>query len=151
MNKRIKLYLLIALAVIIIMQLVPIDRNNPPITAKVNWDSPQTKETFYKACADCHSNETYWPWYSYIAPISYIVSYDVVTGRQHFNISDTTKDERDEAAREVRRGTMPMAIYFPTHPQAKLSEQEKKQFIEGLIKTFGDKDPKDSKYNNQYN
>jgi len=150
MNKKAKLYILIIAGVIILLQLIPVDRKNPPINATINWDSEFTKQTFYNACADCHSNETKWPWYSYIAPISYVVSYDVVTGRKHFNISENTSDEREEAAREVRRGTMPMAIYLPAHPKAKLSESDKQKFIQGLVKTFGDKDPQNEKYKNEY-
>ncbi len=150
MSRKFKFYILIAFAAIVVMQLIPVDRNNPPVVSSVNWDSEFTREVFYKSCADCHSNETKWPWYSYIAPISYVVSYDVVTGRKHFNISDSLKDGRDEAAREVRRGTMPMSIYYPTHQQAKMSDEVKKKFIEGLKKTFGDKDPNDEKYKNRY-
>jgi len=150
MSKKVKLYTLIIVGIIILLQLIPVDRKNPPVKANIEWDSEFTKETFYKACADCHSNETIWPWYSYIAPISYVVSYDVMTGRKHFNISENTSDERDEAAREVRRGTMPIAIYLPAHPEADLNEADKQKFIEGLIKTFGDKDPENEKYKNEY-
>ncbi len=145
-----KLILIIVGVVIVVLQLIPIERNNPPIQTQINWDSEFTKATFYKACADCHSNETKWPWYSYIAPISYLISYDVTTGRYHFNISEINDDERDEAAREVRKGAMPMAVYLPLHSEANLNEADKLKFIEGLIKTFGDEDPKDKKYENKY-
>ncbi len=55
-----------------IAQLVPFgrDHENPPVQAEISWDSQQTKELFFRACGDCHSNNTQWPWYSNIAPVS---------------------------------------------------------------------------------
>lgn len=60
------------LMLILLLQLVPYGRNhtNPAVIAEPNWNSPQTRAYFYRACADCHSNETAWPWYSNIAPLS---------------------------------------------------------------------------------
>lgn len=151
MSKKSKIITLSIIALIIILQLVPIDRKNPPVESQVSWDSQTTKDLFYRACADCHSHETKWPWYSYIAPISYVVAYDVNAGRKHFNISLNGEDERDEAASEVKRGTMPMPIYLPMHPEAKLTDTEKSQLIEGLKKTFGEKNEKEVENRNKYN
>jgi hypothetical protein len=53
----------------------------------LNWDSEQTKALAYRACMDCHSNETSWPWYSYVAPVSWLVYYDVERGRSELNLS----------------------------------------------------------------
>ncbi len=126
-------------AVFILIQFIPYGRehSNPPVNNKVNWDSPQTKETFYNACADCHSHETDWPWYSHIAPVSWLVQSDVDEGREHFNIS--TKEgleDADHAAEMVKKDKMPLGIYVTLHSEANLGEEEKEDFIAGLKATF---------------
>ena len=75
----------------LLIQLIPIDRTNPPVVTQVQWDSPQTQALFKRACADCHSNETVWPWYSYVAPVSWLVAHDVSEGRGRLNVSDRTQ------------------------------------------------------------
>lgn len=113
------------------------DHENPPITNVVNWDSPETKDMFYKACADCHSNETNWPWYSHVAPTSWLVQSDVEEGRSHFNISDAEKMKHaDEAGEMVEKDAMPLPIYVPLHPEAKFTESQKAKFVSGLNATF---------------
>lgn len=151
MNKKnkLKIILITTFVILIGIQFIPLERTNPPITAKVNWDSEQTKETFYKACADCHSNETKWPWYSHVAPISFFVVYDVIEGRKHFNASVDQKDERDEAVRVVKRDIMPMSIYTAIHKNAKLSLEEKAKFLHGLKSVFGE-DPLKEKEENKF-
>ncbi len=123
------------------LQIVPYGRNhtNPLVQAEPQWDNARTRELFFRACADCHSNETVWPWYSHVAPMSWLIQRDVDKGRARFNISQWGLGENkgDEAAETVSRGTMPMAIYLPLHPAALLSGQEKREFIQGLAATFG--------------
>jgi hypothetical protein len=84
--------LLIVGGVLIILlvgiQFVPVQRTNPPVTSLVAWDSPQTELLVRRACMDCHSNETRWPWYSHIAPGSWLIYYDVVRGRRGLNLSE---------------------------------------------------------------
>lgn len=142
MKKKI---LLVTVAIFILIQFIPYGKNhtNPPVINEPQWDSPQTRKLFMRACGDCHSNETKWPSYSNIAPISWLVAYDVQEGREHFNISmwlHQKKNEGDEAADEVMEGEMPPLVYLPTHPEARLTEQEKQALITGLIKTFGEED-----------
>lgn len=137
-----KIIVATAIAAIAAIQFFPYgkDHTNPPVISQPNWDSPRTLELFNRACADCHSNETRYPWYSNIAPVSWLVAHDIDEGREHFNVSTLgiqPKNEADEAAKEVREGEMPMWIYTLTHPEAKLSETEKQQLISGLEKTFG--------------
>ncbi|MBI5081140.1 MAG: heme-binding domain-containing protein [Chloroflexi bacterium] len=62
-------------AVVIGMQLVPVWllKTNPPVTAEPKWDSEQTRALAKRACFDCHSNETVWPWYSNVAPVSWLI------------------------------------------------------------------------------
>jgi len=136
-----KKILLIGLLVFGIIQLIPYghDYENPKVMSKVKWDSPKTQDLFNKACADCHSNNTKWPWYSKIAPISWLVAHDVEEGREHFNVSMIgyqKKNEMDEAYEEVEDGEMPMAIYVLNHSEAKLTQEETKQLINGLKATF---------------
>jgi len=126
----------------IAIQFIPYgkDHTNPPIASEPQWDSPRTKELFTNACADCHSHETKYPWYSNVAPISWLLARDVEEGREHFNVSAwgiQKKNEGKDAAKEVREGEMPLWFYLPTHPEAQLSETEKKELMDGLEKTFG--------------
>jgi mono/diheme cytochrome c family protein len=125
----------------LLIQLVPYGRNhtNPPVLAEPAWDSPQTRALFFRACADCHSNETVWPWYSHIAPVSWLVQRDVEEGRRAFNVSEWGRSENkgDDAAETVQKGTMPPAIYLLTHSAARLSPTEKQALLQGLLATFG--------------
>jgi len=133
-----KLFLGMAV-VFVAIQFYPYGRNhdNPPVTYQVQWDSDFTKETFYNACADCHSNETKWTWYSHIAPVSWLIQNDVEKGRRHFNISIAEgMKEADEAYEKVEKGEMPLPIYLPLHPEAKLDNEQKQKFIAGLKATF---------------
>ncbi len=137
-GKAIKYSLLVIFVLFIIIQFIPVDRTNPPVVREPNWDSNKTKAFAERACFDCHSNETKWPAYSYVAPVSWFVADDVKEGRKHFNMSDWKPGKGDEAAKEVRKGDMPMWQYTLMHSEAKLTDVEKKEFIKGLIATFGE-------------
>ena len=128
----------IGVLVLVGLQLVPYGRNhaNPPVQTAPQWDSPRTRELFTRACADCHSNETVWPWYSNIAPVSWLVQRDVDEGREKFNIS-IGSGKADESAEKVADGEMPLAIYTILHPEANLTAAEKQELIQGLVATFG--------------
>jgi len=131
-----------ALAFATAIQVIPFGHNhvNPPVIAEPTWDSPQTQALFRRACADCHSNETVWPWYSHIAPVSWLVVHDVEEGREHFNVSAwgaQKKNEGDDAAEEVEEDEMPPLVYLPTHPEARLTPEEKTRLVAGLKATFG--------------
>jgi Haem-binding domain len=70
------------------LQFVPwFARTNPPVTTQIQWDSPKTQDLMRRACMDCHSNETVWPWYAQIAPISWLIVHDVDEGRSKMNLS----------------------------------------------------------------
>ncbi len=130
------------LVLFVLIQFVPYgkEHTNPPVIAEPDWDSPKTRELFMRACGDCHSHETKWPWYSNIAPISWSVYQHVEEGREHFNISawgHQKKNEGEDAAKEVREGEMPLKSYLLAHPEARLSKSDKTALIEGLQKTFG--------------
>lgn len=119
------------------MQFVPVKRENPPVTDEPKWDSPQTRAMAQRACYDCHSNETRWPWYASVAPVSWRVIEHVKDGRRKLNFSTGNLKEAHEAAKEVRTGKMPLWDYLLLHPEAKLSQAERQAFINGLQATFG--------------
>ncbi|MGB3209448.1 MAG: heme-binding domain-containing protein [Desulforhopalus sp.] len=126
----------------IAIQFVPYgkDHTNPPVVAEPQWDSQRTEALFTRSCANCHSNNTTWPWYSSIAPVSWLIRYDVDEGREHFNTSRWNGqgvNKGHDAAEELRDGEMPPWIYVLGHPEAKLSESEKGQLVQGLSATFG--------------
>ncbi len=137
-GKAVKYSLLIIVILFVLIQFIPVDRTNPPVVKEPNWDSPKTRAYAVRACFDCHSNETKWPAYSYVAPVSWFVADDVEEGRKHFNMSDWKPGKGDEAAKEVRKGAMPMWQYTLMHSEARLTDAEKKEFIAGLIATFGE-------------
>ncbi len=130
------------IGLLLIIQFIPAGRAgaNPPVLAEPIWDTPQTRALFFRACADCHSNETVWPWYSQVAPVSWLIVRDVNEGRAKFNVSEwgrPEKNEGDEAAETVQKGEMPLWFYLPLHPEANLSPLERQQLIDGLLATFG--------------
>jgi len=126
----------------LLIQLVPYgkDYTNPPVVAEPAWDSQQTRALAQRACFDCHSNETVWPWYSRIAPVSWLVRRDVDEGREKLNFSEwgaaknDDRDEVDELAEVVQEGEMPLPIYLLMHPEAALTNAEKQELINGLEK-----------------
>lgn len=124
------------------IQLVPYGRehDNPQVVREPDWDRPRTRELFFRACKDCHSNQTRWPWYSSLAPSSWLVQRDVEEGRAHFNVSEWGREENhgDDAAKLVREGEMPPWFYLPAHPEARLSDSERGALVAGLVATFGE-------------
>jgi hypothetical protein len=134
---RIGVVLLLALVAI---QFVPYGRDhvNPPVAAEPAWDSPETRALARRACFDCHSNETEWPLYSNVAPVSWLVQHDVVEGRAALNFSEGQRpqEEADDAAEEVREGEMPLPIYTLIHGHARLSGPERERLARGLELTL---------------
>lgn len=112
------------------IQLVPVSRANPPVTARFEVD-PTVDAALRRACYDCHSNETRWPWYSHVAPMSWLVAYDVEEGREHLNFStlgaESAKRQRHvlaEACEEAQEGEMAPWFYVALHPEAELTATE---------------------------
>lgn len=134
----------ISVGLLLVAQLVPYGRDhaNPPTIAEPEWDSPETRTLFFRVCVDCHSNETSWPWYSFVAPASWLVQYDVDEGRSHLNVSEwgRGKQHGDEAAGMVRDDEMPPWFYRPLHPNGRLSQEERERLTAGLEATFGSPD-----------
>jgi hypothetical protein len=135
--KRILLFLVIvAIVIFLLIQLVPFghDHTNPATTSEPAWDSPQSRQLVKDSCFQCHSNETVWPWYSNIAPASWLVSLDVVNGRDKFNFSEwnTNPGELDEMVEAVQEGEMPPIQFWIFHPGARLNDQQKQDLIQAL-------------------
>ena len=128
------------------IQLVPVWllRTNPPVIAEPKWDSPATRDLAQRACFDCHSNETVWPWYSKVAPVSWLVILDTARGRNALNFSEwgVARGEagegggRGEGGGEfgevIQEGSMPPPAYLLTQSDARLTDAEKQQLIDGL-------------------
>lgn len=127
---------LVVLGLVVVAQLIPYgrDHSNPPIVAEPVWNSPTTRELADRACFDCHSNETRWPWYSHVAPTSWLVQNHVDEGRHELNFSEWNRGslEADEAAEAVRTGEMPPRSYLLLHPEARLTDAEREQLARGL-------------------
>jgi hypothetical protein len=137
MLKRILVGALLGIAILAVaVQLVPYGRAhaNPPVQAEPRWNNPQTRDLAKRACFDCHSNETVWPWYSNVAPISWLIQKDVEEGRARLNFSEWNRAQREArgAARQVQQGKMPLLTYLMLHPSAKLSAQETQTLVQGL-------------------
>jgi hypothetical protein len=131
------------LVVLLALQLVPYGRRhaNPARRIEPAWDSPTTRTLAVRACYDCHSNETVWPWYSHVAPLSWLVQRDVDEGRRELNFSewDRVREGGRESAESVRKGEMPPWFYTLTHPGARLSRADTQALIRGLEATLGAK------------
>jgi hypothetical protein len=136
--KKIFLGIIVGLIIVgLLIQLIPLPGrgNNPPVVSEPTWDSPQTRALAKRACFDCHSNESRWTLYSYIAPASWLIYNDVMEGRSNMNFSEWNTS-RHQSAYEITNvlqdGTMPPWIYLPLHPEARLTATEKQQLITGL-------------------
>ncbi|HXH07822.1 MAG TPA: heme-binding domain-containing protein [Vicinamibacterales bacterium] len=126
----------LVLAVLFVLaQLVPVPRTNPPATGELSAPL-EIDGLLQRACYDCHSNETRWPWYAYVAPASWLVAWDVNEGREHLNFS-TWRDyaparqrkKLEEIAEMIERDEMPLWYYRPLHPDAELTAAERAQLV----------------------
>lgn len=119
-----------------LMQIIPYGRthSNPDVIQEPPWDSPRTRELAVRACFNCHSNETRWPWYANVAPFSWVVQFDVEAARSIINFSEwnRTYDLALYAGQSVRTGNMPTIKYRMAHPEANLTEQETLELARGL-------------------
>jgi hypothetical protein len=130
--KIVRWCMLAAVAALVAIQFVPVARpTNPPVTAEAPA-SPEVRAILRRACYDCHSNETVWPWYSKVAPVSWLVARDVREGRAELNFStwdqyDTRQQVKKmgESFEEVSEGEMPPWFYLPVHRDAVLSTADR--------------------------
>lgn len=101
------------------------------------WDSPQTRALMERACFDCHSNETKWPWYAKIAPMSWIIAREGHEGRARLNYSNWRTNEENESIETILQDRMPPRQYLLLHPEARLTDSEVETLVAGLKATFG--------------
>ncbi len=140
--KRLLFFVVVGgIGLLALAQAVPYGRGhgNPPVTKEPAWDSPQTRSLAVDACFDCHSNLTRWPWYSNVAPESWLIQRDVDDGRSTLNFSEWDKPQDvdvGEIAEAVSGGGMPPWYYRLLHAKSRLSKREKQQLIDGLTKTL---------------
>ncbi len=128
-----KKFIITIIIILIALQLIPIDKSNPPIDNNITLQAPQEVESILKkACYDCHSNETKWPFYANIAPLSFSVAGHVKDGRKALNFSEwqnidpKIKIKRiQRAIKTTKNGMMPLSSYLWIHEEAKLTKEEK--------------------------
>jgi hypothetical protein len=122
------------------LQLAPFghQHSNPAVIQEPRWDSPRTRALVKRACYNCHSNETVWPWYSNIAPISWLTQRDVNRGRGWLNFSEWNDpmNQPGDVAEQVAAGNMPPWFYLPLHPEARLTQEERTELVRGLQKSL---------------
>jgi hypothetical protein len=114
-------------------QFIRMDRPNPPVNpARCLWNDqrvdPKVSALLRRACANCHSHETQWPWYSKVSPVNWLVARDVEKGRQKLNFSKWSGGSRnvwEEIADAVDKGEMPPRQYVWMHPEAKITQAER--------------------------
>lgn len=141
LKRSLKIIVVMAIIILIAIQFIPVTYTNPPVINEPNWNSLETRALTERACFDCHSNETALPWYSTIAPVSWLIYNDISEGRDEMNFSEwklkSKKAEhlKDEIKEVISEGEMPPWYYLPLHPGAKLTADEKKLLIEGLQET----------------
>jgi hypothetical protein len=127
-------------SVTLLVQLVPYgrDHTNPAVADEPVWPSAAVRDLAVRACFDCHSNETVWPWYTSVAPVSWMATDDVNEGRRRLNVSeyDGSGDGFDEAAATVEDGSMPPKAYLVMHPTARLSAAERETLAAALQAIF---------------
>jgi len=126
------------------LQLVPYgwSHPNPPVVQDAPWPDQASADIARDSCYDCHSNETDWPLYSYVAPMSWLVRRDVEGGRDKLNFSLWGDDggEVDDAIEVVEDGSMPPRQYTLVHRGASLSDSEADRLIAALEAMDGDHD-----------
>jgi len=143
MKKLLKIAGWVVLGLLLAIQLVPVDRSNPPVVADL--DAPAEVEAILRgACYDCHSHETRWPWYSYVAPVSWLVAHDVEEARSEMSFSAwgrldprEQREKREKMWEEVEEGKMPLKKYVVLHRSARLTDEQKRVLRDWCHQTDG--------------
>jgi hypothetical protein len=136
MSVWVKRLVLALLVLFVMIQFIRPSRANPPVNPKLEINasqsvSPAVESIFLRSCNDCHSNRTVWPWYSNVAPASWLVAYDVNKGRSAVNLSEWATypaEKRNELLKEICKevsdGEMPGIAYTLPHPVARLTDAD---------------------------
>ena len=139
MKKKLKWIFAALVAVFALLQLANPPRTNPPVAPghdlmATNAPPPEIAALLHTACYNCHSHETKWPWYSRVAPVSWLVANDVTRGRERLNFSDWPRALPERAAKRLERISeevgykdMPPSKYTALHPEARLTADQRRQ------------------------
>ena len=136
--KILKWIVIVVAVLFVAIQVIRPAKTNPPVDetrtiyARIQVP-PEVAGIMERSCQDCHSSKTVWPWYSQVAPVSWLLTDDVNDGRRHLNLSDwaaydskRASKKLDEMCEQVDHGEMPLWFYVPLHPKSKLTENDKK-------------------------
>jgi hypothetical protein len=142
MKRKLKWIVAGFITVFALLQFIHPPRTNPPVIHDLmatNSPPPKIAALLHTACYDCHSHETRWPWYSHVAPMSWLIANDVNEGRKHLNLSEWPADQPDPAARrlesmseEIDYHEMPPKKYTVIHADARLTDAERKELTDWL-------------------
>lgn len=138
-RRRFRTIVLLVLLAIVLLQFIPVDRSAPPVNPAQDFlnvqNAPVSVASLMRsACYDCHSNETRYPWYAYIAPVSFWLQNHIREGRENLNFSTWTlynAEDLDEALEEmievVKEKSMPLNSYLWGHPEARLTDAQRQE------------------------
>lgn len=140
MRSLFRLFLLLVFVVLVI-QFVPSgrDHRNPKTVREIKWNEPDTRTLAGDGCMDCHSNLTNWPWYTSIAPISWLTSRDVEEGRAKLNFSEWQRPQEadlQDVIDVIRAKEMPPLYYRALHAEARLTDTERQQLEAGVVASW---------------
>lgn len=117
-------------------QLIPVERTNPPVRSDLQAPA-EVSALLRRACYDCHSHETHWPWYAYVAPVSWILAHHVEEGREELNFSEwpvidleTLEHNLKDIEEQITEGKMPLRSYKLLHPEARLDDEERTRLLQ---------------------
>jgi len=142
MKKKLKWIFAALVAVFALLQLTNPPRTNPPVASghdlmATNAPPPEIAVLLHTACYNCHSHETEWPWYSRVAPVSWLVANDVTRGRERLDFSEWPRELPERAAKRLERISeevdykdMPPAKYTLLHPEARLTADQRRQLMQ---------------------
>jgi hypothetical protein len=142
MRKILKWLVIVTVIVFVGLQFIRPARTNPAIDQSQTIEAhtnmtPEVAAILDRSCNDCHSHKTRWPWYSYVAPVSWFVVDHVNDGRKDLNFSEWSKRDRDRQSRklqqmcdEVSSGEMPLGSYTPMHKGSVLSDADKQKLCD---------------------
>jgi hypothetical protein len=144
-RRKVRSVVIALVVVFAAIQLVPVERTNPPFDPATSLDRSvslpaNVKAILNRSCKDCHSYETRWPGYSYVAPASWLLARDVAEGRENLNFSewglsdaDAQRDSLIEICQRVRRGEMPLRSYRWIHWSARLTPDDVKTLCDWTV------------------
>jgi uncharacterized membrane protein len=137
MNKTLRRIILGLVAVLILIQLIPVDRSVPEMDGRVDFltmtqPTAEIAQLVQDACYDCHSYKSKYPWYAKVAPAKFIIQNHINEGREHLNFSlwgeyepDRADHKLEECVEEIKEGYMPMEAYANMHPEAELTDDQR--------------------------